>query len=219
MPAKRLDSQPVDVGKYEVAGLDAADMPGFVGHVGLCDEVETAIVVGAVLNVMHMAPPFCRGAHLVHVVGYAGLSVDQIQQINVFVDELALEYSAHEFRRVDKQYVIHPHVREPDADTPYRRFNCAGFVIEAYREAGIELLVTDDVPPLKLDTITTAYRSGASLLERPRWREEMGLTGDGPWPVVLAGYVINALDRPEDEIRSAPYVAAAGDEFFPPRRG
>ena len=43
------------------------------------------------------------------------------------------------------------------------------------------------------------------------------IPGDGPWPVVLAGYVLNSLNRDEDEIRSAPYNATAGDEFFPPR--
>lgn len=48
-------------------------------------------------------------------------------------------------------------------------------------------------------------------------RETYGIPGDGPWPVVLAGYVINSLDRSEEDIRRDPHAARAGDEYFPSR--
>jgi hypothetical protein len=61
------------------------------------------------------------------------------------------------------------------------------------------------------------HPSFAGLLDSDRMREELGIPGDGPWRVVLAGYVMNALDRPESAIRSLRYSPRPGDEFFPRR--
>jgi hypothetical protein len=69
-----------------------------------------------------------------------------------------------------------------------------------------------------LEVLVRQYPELASLLQNPRVRETYGIPGDGPWPVVLAGYVMNALDRTGEEIRGTPHTAAAGDEFFPSRR-
>jgi hypothetical protein len=92
-------------------------------------------------------------------------------------------------------------------------------VIEAYREARIDVLRTeiDSLPLVSLDTLKTQYPGHARRLDRAQLRTEFGIPGDGPWPVVLAGYVLNALDRPEAEIRSTPYRARVGDEFYPAR--
>ena len=94
------------------------------------------------------------------------------------------------------------------------KFSCAGFVIEAYRYAGLDLLITEQarIPPV-----------GRELLDadasRPRCKSAPPRTfqtppGGGPWHVILAGYVLNALNRPADAIRREPYRPVSGDGFF-----
>jgi len=218
MPAQRLGSHPVAVRKYDVAGQDSPTKRYFVRHVGVSDEERDDVRANTGLSLVHMGPPLERGKSgtPIHSVGTAGLTAGQVRQIGVFVDEHLSEYEAEKIRK-ERQYVIHPHVREPDADVPCRRFSCAGFVIEAYRDAGIELLVTEParLPRVTLDTLANAYPDQAHRLRKPAVRSLFGLEGDGPWPAVLAGYVLNALDRTVHQIRGGPYLPAAGDEFFP----
>jgi hypothetical protein len=169
-----------------------------------------------------MRPPLERaGQCIANCVGSAGLTVDEQLQIAVFSEELELEYVSAQARTV-RQYVISPHVddiRREDQTLVCRRFSCAGLVIEAYREARIDVLRTesDSLPLVSLDTLKMQYPAQAPHLDHAKLRKQLGVPGDGPWPVVLAGYVLNALDRPEREIRSTPYRAIAGDEFFPAR--
>ncbi len=93
-------------------------------------------------------------------------------------------------------------------------------VIEAYREVEIDLLQTDPetLPSVSLESLARQYPALATLLQRPQVREAYGIPGEGPWSVVLAGYVMNALVRTAEVIRRQPYKAESGDEFFPPRR-
>ena len=221
MLAQRLGSEPVSIGKYDVAAQDSATTPHFVGHVGLADEQRDDVRWNSEISLVHMGPPLMRGPSgiPIHAMGQAGLTASQIRQIGVFVDEHLSEYEAERVRG-PRQYVVHPHVREPDTDVPCRRFSCAGFVIEAYRDADLKLVVTEPsrLPRVDLETLTNAYSDVAHLLRIPARRSRFGLQGDGPWPVVLAGYVMNALNRTAEEIRDGPYTPASGDEYFPARR-
>jgi hypothetical protein len=221
MPAQRLGSQPVSIRKYDVAAQDSATTPYFVRHVGLADEQRDDVRLSSEISLVHMGPPLMRGdsGTAVHAIGKAGLTVGQIRQIGVFVDEHLSEYEAERIRR-HRQYVIHPHVREPNRDVPCRRFSCAGFVIEAYRDADVELVVIEParLPSVDIETLTNAYSDLAHVLRSPARRSRFGLEGDGPWPAMLAGYVMNALNRTTEEIREGPYVPASGDEYFPARR-
>jgi len=224
MPAQRLKNQPVTVRKYDVAAQDSASTRCFVGHVGLAPEQRSHLRWNDEIGSVHMKPPLQRSqsGFAVHAVGTAGLTSDEIRQIDVFVDELEDEYEADKRRHL-RQYVIHPHtepVLATDGTIICRRFSCAGFVIEAYRDAGIMLLSTtvDDLPSVSLDTLKRAYHDFRERLDRPDERKRYGLSGDGPWPVLLAGYVLNAFDRSENEIRATPYKPRSGDEFFPSKR-
>ncbi len=221
MPAQRLGSQPVSVQKYDVAAQDSTTAPYFVRHVGLADEQRDDVRSNSEVSLVHMGPPLMRGdsGNPVHAIGQAGLNAGQIRQIGVFVDEHLLEYEAERIRG-HSQYVIHPHVREPDAAVPCRRFSCAGFVIEAYGYANLRLVVTEParLPSVDLETLAHAYPDQARRLRKPALRLLFGLEGDGPWRVVLAGYVINAFNRTIEEIRDGPYTPVSGDEYFPARR-
>jgi hypothetical protein len=229
MPARRLGGTMVSIRRCDVAGLDAATNPEFIGHVGLASEERDQFGEADEIGLVHMMPPLERGGQgsRINCLGSVNLTIDEIRQIDVFADEVESEYEAARIRNDrSRQYVIAPHVRDmlaADGTTTCRQFNCAGFVIEAYREAGIDLLRTDPaaLPPVSLDILMEQYPNVAPLLRNPRFRKRYGLEvpDDGPWHVVLAGYVVNALDRPEEEIRTRPHTAEAGDEFFPSRRG
>ncbi len=223
MPAHRLGTRVVDVRRYDVAGQDSDGPVNFVRHVGLASEQRDGLSPEFVLSLTHMGPPLERseGGNPIQTLGTVPLNTDEILQIGVFVDELLAEYEAQRVRRRD-QYVILPHARdseETDGTVVCRRFNCAGFVIEAYREAGMDLLVTDlaSLPPISLETLVVAYSDFQRLLGSATKRRQFGLEGPGPWPVVLAGYVLNALNREESAIRAGPYQPQTGDEFFPPQ--
>jgi hypothetical protein len=221
MPAQRLGGLPTSIRKYDVAAQDSDNKVKFIQHVGLSEDDRDDIRWNTQISLAHMGPPLRRGdrGYPIHAIGTANLTVGQCRQIDVFIDEQRSEYEAEKIRR-HQQYVIHPHVREPDAEVSCRRFSCAGFVIVAYQYAGIDLVITDPdlLPTVSLETLSQAYPRSTSRLQDPDIRIQYGLKGDPPWPVVLAGYVMNALDRPSEEIRREPYQPVAGDEFFPSQR-
>jgi hypothetical protein len=224
MPARRLGAEPLPVEKFDVLGLDAQNSPEFIGHVGLAEHENSRVSVGLAFAMVHMGPPLGTGVPpgTLTSIGTVSLTADEILQIRLFVDNLEGEYKAANVRDASGQYCIAPHVRprvSNDRTVICFQFNCGGFVLESYRFANIDLLQTDPamLPPVPLDVLIRQYPTFEQVLRYPRFRERMGIPGDGPWPVVLAGYVINALNRPEPEIRAIPYRANEGDEFFPTR--
>lgn len=220
MPAFRLDSTPRRINRFDVAAKDSEATAEFIRHVGLFSQELDAATNQSSLSLTHMGPPLgIAENHVVQAAGSAELDADELEQVRVFVEELRREYEAEQLRG-GRQYVVHPHVREPDETVPCRRFSCAGFVIEAYRDAGIELLPSDEGsrPQVAIHVLKDAYPDLADRLDNPRIREMVGLDGDGPWPVVLAGYVVNALARTRAEILAESYAPVTGDEFFPSRR-
>lgn len=153
-----------------------------------------------------------RNAFPLQTVATAELTADEILQIQVFSDELWLEYEA-ENARPERQYIICPHASDPDEQFRFRRFNCAGFAVEADRVAGIDLVHFDEksLPTVSVTTLIQAYPKHARRLDNRVLREAYGRCGDGPWPVLLAGYVINAMARETTAIRESPYRARVGD--------
>jgi len=222
MPTWRLGTNPTAIRRFDVIGQESSSEPEFVGHLALAAEERGDCVAPMNQRVVHMRPPLrLEGRCQTDWVGSAGLSEDEETQIRVFYEELRLEYKAAKVRDPRKQYVICPHVENQydNGTVLYRRFSCVGFVLEAYREAGINMLFSEleSLPPVKLDALKSQYPDFTDILESPSEREKFGIPGEGPWPVILAGYILNALDRPEGEIRSTTYLPRAGDEFFPAR--
>lgn len=218
MPARRLDNQRAELRLFDVVGCDAESEPNFIRHVALSEVHCDDAVVDVELPVIHMGPPLARTARgvAVQTIGSAWLTVDEQEQIRVYADELFMELKAEKVRRI-QQYVILPHFVERSEQIPCRRYSCAGFAIEAYRSAGIHLIVSDaeQLPPIDLPVLERAYPDQSGRLRDEALRKHFGLIGDGPWRVVLAGYVMNSLDRSADEIRKVPYQPSIGDGYFP----
>ncbi len=187
MPAQRLGNQPTSVFKYDVVAMDSDAEAEFIAHVGLADEERDNVVSKDTIALVHMGPPLKREGgknHSIQACGSADLRVAELRQIGVFADEHISEYEAEKVRN-QRQYIIMPHCREPDAECAVKRFNCGGFVIEAYRYAGIDLVDTDmeSLPSVSLKTLSRSYPNLAQLLKNPRIRDKNGLEGNGPWPV------------------------------------
>ncbi len=223
MPAHRLAAHLIPLGRFDVVGQDSDSVLDFVRHVGLSLETRDAISHGETVAVRHMGPPIENPGKMdAHSIGTAKLTVDEANKIKLSLDEVETEYNTASHRPDRRQqYVIAPHVkpwRAKDGTVLWRRFSCVGLVIESYREADIVLIndSEDDLPPVDLETLDKAYPGLAERrIRQPKVLKHLGIPGDGPWPVVLAGYVLHALNRTEKDIRHEPYGPSRNDATFP----
>jgi hypothetical protein len=218
MPAARLGSSPVDVERFDILGIDAAGRANFVAHVGLSANALAQFNAGAAAELIHMQPPLARGPSPIapQTWATATLTIDEEHRIDLFVDERIEEHRANHVRRFS-QYVIRPHAvahREADGTVVFWLYNCAGFVVEAYRSAGLNFVETDEaiLPKVTKAAILAAYPDAIRF--QRRW-DALGISNDGPWPVLMPGYVLHALARSIADIRRQPYIPRPGDEAFP----
>jgi len=217
--SKRLQHFGGDIRLYDAIGQDSSDVPNFVRHIGLSLE-EGSFTVGDILSVriVEMIPPLSdpedSTAQAVDVVASIELNAIELRQIKAFVNELISEYQLFD-ADPNGQYHIFPHFVERDGDDSCRRFSCAGFVVNAYGDAGVLLIDFTQLPDIGLETLVTAYPDQDRGLRIGRYRAKAGLVGDGPWPVLLPGYVFHSMNRDPDTCRKTPYTAQAGDECFP----
>ena len=232
MPAFRLNGTPRLVSTYDVLGFDGDEL-SFVRHVMLFDSTVEATLTFPTHDVpiAHMGPPIGHLNELqpnlpaVSTVSTARLTPTELRQMELFVKEFIPEQRAsNDLRELQGEensllmradYVIHPAVVRPSRDASCWRFNCCGFVMEAYRNAGIELIASGaDVPLVNLEIIKSAYPDLGDVLERPAFRTRYGLSGEGGWPVVFAGYVIASIARTPEDIRRTPYAPSPNDWYF-----
>jgi hypothetical protein len=218
MPATRITDSDVTLAQFDVVGQD--DVKPFVKHLGLC--ASSGQQKAAEVSVHDMGPPLrSPGSMAANVRATADLNDDERRKIASFVDRHANEHKAQQFsgpRGNARSYVIYPHCREEteqDGTHVYTRFSCAGYVIESYQFARLTLLDLPQVPPVSLQQASIAYpEMAAALSSSARLREEFGLTGHGPWPIVLCGYVVHSLARSAVDIRAASYAPSITDMNF-----
>ena len=218
MPSRRVTEPSISVRLFDVIGADS-DQDGFICHVGLArpqGEYERSSV-----SVMDMAPPMrATGQMKSDVLGTADLTEDEVRRIKDFVDRHEGEHAAIQMlgpKSFPKVYCLVPHACpffEEDGRYARMRFSCAGFVFEAYKRARIVLFEEQQMPPITIGKIKEAYHREARLLEVQATRESLGLAGDGPWPLMLCGYIFHSLGRDPGVVRGTPYVIRAGDERF-----
>jgi hypothetical protein len=214
MPAFDLSTTPHSTLRYDVIGQTRFTEDRFVTHVALSDSDISSLRHGANVSVTHMGPPLEGAWMSAHALGSVPLTNEERHEIEAWIHETEDEYYLTAKSPI-QQYWIHPpwkDRRDPNTGVRrHRRYSCAGFALDAHRQVGIDLLDIQDsnLPPVGIEQIEKAYPNiPRSLLCR------FGLTGDGPWRVVLAGYVLHALDRSTNSIRSQPYTPQPGDEYF-----
>jgi hypothetical protein len=221
MPAWILDDQPRPIGKHDVCAT-YGQVANVLTHALLCDEdVNSArLVTKATANVrcIHMGPPLRPQSKDIDVFGSAELSTGERLQIKAFVDDRLLERKSQKKRlqllgerlKTEDEYVICPAFLPPSPSQPLWRFNCAGFVLQAYLEADITLL-DESVPVVDMNRLIEAYPWAEDQLSDSETRRKMGVGEGEEWPVVFVGYVIHSLSRSSVEIRAQPYVAKEAD--------
>jgi len=219
------------VGEYAETGLRS-----FVRHVAILKNGQP-LVGPARVEVYHMGPPIVAGDKSAAAVSFDQRScrADVVADIALDAEEReAIEDWLAEVEKQDRsgveafqQYVVMPHlewVRSAETGRRIRqRFSCAGFVIECYGAAEIVLIDTKaELPEVDEELLAFAYPDLAKLERaderiRTRYgfkgREDLGLHGQGPWRVVLAGYLFHSLKRATaDNPRPAPYVPQSASE-------
>jgi hypothetical protein len=182
---------------------------GFVQHVALLRSEQELRYDEADVRVWHMGPPLIIGqksiglaradasCRAVHVAGIVDLDADDLEGIRTWLAEVEKEDRPYGMTGTPRQYIVKPHVewaRASETGRPlYRKFSCAGFVLECYRAAGVQLvsLPDDTLPEVDLQTVLQAYPAAAVEALRAR----IGIPGPGPWRILLPGYLFHALDR------------------------
>ena len=220
MPAFDLAEQTATLTRFDIVGEHFETPPGFVKHVALLNTDDLEVSFADIVDVVHMGPPLATdGKVIAHVAGRIPLTVSEMKIVRVWIEKIKREYTARGvWNDKRQQYVIRPQWqdrRDPNTGiVRYRRYSCAGFVLDAYRQVRVSLLVTHEgsLPEVTKETLEDVY-PGTFRLPKPLLAD-LGLQGNGPWRVVLAGYVLHALDRSSDEVRTEPYLAQGGDEFF-----
>lgn len=107
------------------------------------------------------------------------------------------------------EYTVLPAVKvETDSQTrrPTRyRFSCAGFVRECYRVGAGISLIREPLPLVSLDLLEQIYEQSLS----PQHLVAAGLHGEGPWRVLLPGYLLHALASATPRDPQAPRLSEA----------
>ncbi len=217
MPILDLARGPHTLSRYDVIGMYADKERRLIAHVGLHDADRCSAEAEDDVYAVHMRPPLGRGeAMKVHVAGHVPLTSDEIKELSAWIAEVADEYHTAGAERT-RQYVVDPPWKdEVDPNTRvrrYRRYSCVGFVLDGYRQVSIELLKIEaaELPEVDRHTIAAIYPMAG---QQSRLLPKFGLCGDGPWRVVLPGYVLHALNRTSAQIRQKPYCAEFGNERF-----
>jgi hypothetical protein len=226
LPSYRVAKEGVSLGVFDIVGQDGGER-AFVGHVGLAS--STGSHTAARVAVLDMGPPLhgpdAAGTIRADVVGSAALTDDDVQKIRTFIARHAnehrsfLQFGMRELiAAAPEMYAICPHAKpfyEEDGRYARMRFSCAGFVLEAYRKARIRLLDPDALPPVDIAIIRLCYPMQVRLMEEGVISPgDLGLDGDGPWPVLLCGYLFHALDRDGIAVRREAYVPIVEHRHF-----
>lgn len=223
MPAQPITTAPTPIACCDVVGKYAAQAAGFVEHLGLATASCPALVGGDTIEVFEM-PVRERNHWAPAAHGSADLSYEEGRQIRQFCRQHKRQHESLKLvrgRRKLRGYVVRPHSKpfcEADGTEVALRFSCVGFVIEAYREANIDLVITEEnmLPGVPWEMLSLAFPP----LQCADWAKvnqeyDLGLDpAAAEWHVMLPGYAMNSLRRDHDAIRRSPYVPELKDARF-----
>lgn len=204
---------------------------GFLSHAMICDEPASRADVrsNTLLRVAHMCPPIVASTFKCNVAAGIVLTEPERRKIQRFVERFRKEMEANAIQMqlvpldqietlpTEPRYLIHPERMPPKTGYTLWSFSCVGFVVAAYKNGGITIL--SQHRPLKtLDDLKQLYPQRAAQLDDPDKREELLPEGGDSWPVALVGYLFNAFNRSDEEVRQNPFQPQLGDEHFPSQR-
>lgn len=195
-------------------GGDSESCPRCIKHAALLNQDIDAVYAGRNLPATHMSPPLELVDDLAaHVAGWLELNEDEAREVGTWISE---KLDAVGSVGALRQYIVYPHQRDVvDEHTGrfrYARFSCCGFILEAYRSIGINLVRTDDLPIVPYVLLQELYDFDSESEKALKW---VGLTRGEDVPVLLPGYLFHALQRDEEIVRNDPYQPQPGDERFP----
>lgn len=216
--ALSLANSSTSCSRFTIIGTYAEDFVGFLKHAALLKNPASVSLDDSV-DVWHTGPPIVSGPEaeaqfggmqtVAHTIADCKLRPSECDAI---VNFLASVDKYHRTASVLplQQYVIVPHhqwvVASETSRRICRRFSCAGFVIEAFVSAGIQLIDVDNLPLASREEVEFAFpdfrrleEASTRIQERVGFHgmEDFGITGDGPWPIALPGYLFHACDRGE----------------------
>lgn len=230
--AAQLGAKTKACSQYAIIGQYAADDGRFVKHVSLLRQ-SVEVKGGSDVNVWHTGPPIVSGplaqsrfgdaTCVAHVAGDFMLGPSECDAIANFLADVDKYHRTFTIKPL-QQYVIVPHhqwVRAKETNRRIRRrFSCAGFVIEAYAAAAIDLIDLEQLPLARLEQVEFAFPDFRRLSESNervqnrigfRGLEDLGLTGEGPWPIALPGYLFHACDREQSVTEFSTFVVSSLD--------
>jgi hypothetical protein len=199
-------------GKYSVIGEEASNC-GDVRHVGLLAH-DDDLRRGKRVRVFDMGRHVDMNATMcAHAVGYleGRLTEDERDGIDAWLSQLRTynvlcDYWVKPASRADEP--------DPGGRIQHRWFSCAGLVASVYEEGAlVKLVVEEDVfPESSLKRIAEIWGRGFPADAFRRLMKRYGLDGEGPWRVLLPGYLLHALDKLRPEL---PYTPHEDDWQFP----
>jgi hypothetical protein len=198
--------------RYSVVGMYGNG--GAVRHAAVLRR-ESVLTYGQEAVVAHMAPPLGLDDLIpAHVLGRIDvLTRDEQDSLEAWLADLQTK------KRIPHDYQIHPPyeaIYDPvTLILKRRRMSCVGFILLCYMEAlGLDLLDRTDgeFPRIDIATLQSCFPD-LSLTRRLLGR--YGVTGNGPWPVVMPGYLMHALARFKSALRPTAYLPQTSDVEFP----
>jgi hypothetical protein len=175
------------------------------------------------IDVYDVAPPtrvgqpsatggMTTGTLTAHAAAWIEMTQAELANMEVWLSDVRDRLAARPARSRWDDYSVIPAAREiRDASTGrvvHVRYSCAGFVERCYAQgAAIDLMVDEDELPA-VDLATLARIWPAVLHHR---RRRFGLEGEGPWKVLLPGYLLHSLARLNARV---PYRPQPGDAAF-----
>lgn len=232
--------------RFSIIGTYADTDTHFVSHVAI---LRSGIEVNGLTQcpVFQCCPPIIAGEVTLGLNSESHTrseSTDVIADIDLDLDEQAMietwlsgvdrenyEFSGTSFH----QYHLFPHMKYAETETGRkirRRFSCAGFVLEAYRSAEIDLIKTDadstgnGLPIVDEAMLRRAYPGLVWVVENPRVHgrfsfrglPDLGLEPGGMWRLLLPAYLFHSTVRASAENRRPfPYKPESSAEAEYPR--
>lgn len=210
MPPTALSTTPVLYSAYSAVADN--ELGEIVTHIAVLSNSQS-LVRGSSASVLHQSPPLKvpspedrPSTMQVRLVSELPLSKAQAEMVGIWLSRTRKQMP----RNWKSQYVVVPAISVVRGDGGveiFRRYSCAGFVLDLYESgAGVQLIPnwqSGELPLVDAATVSAVWQrsldryDGETLAERLANSAadgvDLGISGQGPWPILLPGYVMKAI--------------------------